>query len=64
MDTDTNVKAELDPLGDCPQTEVLESWTSRESIYDQMELQSGNEEGYEGDMEGDGGLMPPPSTIP
>ncbi|VVD00816.1 transcription initiation factor TFIID subunit 1 isoform X1 [Leptidea sinapis] len=23
-----------------------------------------NDEGYEGDMEGDGGLMPPPSTIP
>lgn len=23
-----------------------------------------NDEGYEGDMEGDGGLMPPPTTVP
>ncbi|XP_045448768.1 transcription initiation factor TFIID subunit 1 [Melitaea cinxia] len=26
--------------------------------------QRNNDEGYEGDMEGDGGLMPPPSTVP
>ncbi|XP_072931963.1 transcription initiation factor TFIID subunit 1 [Epargyreus clarus] len=27
-------------------------------------VQGNNDEGYEGDMEGDGGLMPPPSSVP
>lgn len=34
------------------------------STYEQSDQQSNNDEGYEGDMEGDGGLMPPPSTVP
>lgn len=66
MDTDTPSKTEdSDALGDFSQTdEAIETWASRESVFEQMEPQSGNEDGYEGDMEGDGGLMPPPSTIP
>ncbi|XP_052759562.1 transcription initiation factor TFIID subunit 1 isoform X2 [Galleria mellonella] len=38
-----------------------EDWTG-ESFVESS--QPTNDEGYEGDMEGDGGLMPPPSTIP
>ncbi|CAG4983002.1 unnamed protein product [Colias eurytheme] len=34
----------------------------KESENDQYEQR--NDDGYEGDMEGDGGLMPPPNTVP
>ncbi|CAK1547222.1 unnamed protein product [Leptosia nina] len=36
-----------------------EVWKDGEEQYEVR-----NDEGYEGDMEGDGGLMPPPSTVP
>ncbi|XP_059046992.1 transcription initiation factor TFIID subunit 1 isoform X1 [Achroia grisella] len=55
---------EVDPLSDCPQKEeevVNEEWT-QESFVEST--QPNNDDGYEGDMEGDGGLMPPPSTVP
>lgn len=50
-----------DPLGDCPQTEeVITDW-SGDNDYEQT---GQNDDGYEGDMEGDGELMPPPALIP
>lgn len=58
--TDTQAKKE-DPIGDCPQTEeVITNWSS-DNVYEQTVQ---NDDGYEGDMEGDGELMPPPATIP
>ncbi|KAL0893102.1 hypothetical protein ABMA27_014741 [Loxostege sticticalis] len=41
-------------------------WMNRDtdSTYDEGERQPMTDEGYDGDMEGDGGLMPPPSVIP
>ncbi|KPJ18499.1 Transcription initiation factor TFIID subunit 1 [Papilio machaon] len=52
-------------ISDCPQNEGNdrnEDWS--QSDYVKKEDQRNNDEGYEGDMEGDGGLMPPPSTVP
>ncbi|XP_053607515.1 transcription initiation factor TFIID subunit 1 isoform X2 [Plodia interpunctella] len=57
--------AELESKSDCPQkedTEVKGEWNSENPMFDNAP--PGNDDGYEGDMEGDGGLMPPPSTIP
>ncbi|CAH0750822.1 unnamed protein product [Diatraea saccharalis] len=47
-------------------TDPNEHWISKDNddMYEQLEQQPTNDEGYEGDMEGDGGLMPPPSVIP
>ncbi|KAG7302944.1 hypothetical protein JYU34_012938 [Plutella xylostella] len=55
--TDTET-AEVEINSDCPQTEeeIVQS--------DYYGGKPGQDEGYEGDMEGDGELMPPPSTIP
>lgn len=60
-------------VSDCPQSDikeenvkeevVIENWKDDEN-YCEQEVQSTNDEGYEGDMEGDGELMPPPSTVP
>lgn len=45
--------------------EELKEDTWRDTdIAGEQEVQSTNDDGYEGDMEGDGGLMPPPSTVP
>ncbi|XP_061713687.1 transcription initiation factor TFIID subunit 1 [Cydia pomonella] len=52
----------VDVKSDCPQSEANENWKDKE-IFQQEEQRAGDD-GYEGDMEGDGGLMPPPSTIP
>ena len=46
----------MDIKSGCPQNE--ENWK------DSGEEVQKNDEGYEGDMEGDGELMPPPSTVP
>lgn len=57
-------------MSDCPQTEtkqeVNEEWTNKKQTetLGESENQQTNDEGYDGDMEGDGGLMPPPSVIP
>lgn len=59
-------KTEVDSISDCPQSEEkLESneWTQSNGEYTQEEERR-NDEGYEGDMEGDGDLMPPPSSAP
>ncbi|KAJ0177252.1 hypothetical protein K1T71_007261 [Dendrolimus kikuchii] len=55
----------VDPLSDCPQSEEKEkdNWKKKE-FYEQTDGTGNNDDGYEGDMEGDGGLMPPPSTVP
>ncbi|XP_075973606.1 TATA-box binding protein associated factor 1 isoform X2 [Anticarsia gemmatalis] len=55
-------KSQVDDT-DCPQSEEKkdENW-KEEGAFEQSERT--NDEGYEGDMEGDGELMPPPSTIP
>ncbi|XP_039753965.1 transcription initiation factor TFIID subunit 1 isoform X2 [Pararge aegeria] len=52
---------DLDFKSDFPQTDVKENW---KDDYENESEQRNNDEGYEGDMEGDGGLMPPPSTVP
>ncbi|XP_047024266.1 transcription initiation factor TFIID subunit 1 isoform X1 [Helicoverpa zea] len=59
----TDVKSEIDDT-DCPQSEKegRNDW-KEDDIYRQGG-QGTNDEGYEGDMEGDGELMPPPQTIP
>ncbi|XP_030020533.1 transcription initiation factor TFIID subunit 1 isoform X3 [Manduca sexta] len=41
----------------------IDSWKDGDDLYKE-EVQTTNDDGYEGDMEGDGGLMPPPSTVP
>ncbi|XP_050560992.1 transcription initiation factor TFIID subunit 1 isoform X2 [Spodoptera frugiperda] len=46
-----------------PQSEAKEDGNWKEDDIFQSG-QATNEDGYEGDMEGDGELMPPPSTIP
>ncbi|XP_013169257.1 PREDICTED: transcription initiation factor TFIID subunit 1 isoform X1 [Papilio xuthus] len=54
-----------DTISDFPQNEGNdrhEDWSR--SDYMKKDDQRNNDEGYEGDMEGDGGLMPPPSTVP
>uniref|UniRef100_A0A2A4K6H0 TAFII-230 TBP-binding domain-containing protein n=1 Tax=Heliothis virescens TaxID=7102 RepID=A0A2A4K6H0_HELVI len=58
-----DVKSEVDDT-DCPQSEKegRSDW-KEDDIYRQGG-QGTNDEGYEGDMEGDGELMPPPTTIP
>lgn len=57
-------KSEVDDLN-CPQSEKEErnKWKEDDNIY-RSGGQGTNDEGYEGDMEGDGELMPPPTTIP
>lgn len=50
------VKEILDTKSGCPQND--ETWKDNSE-----EIQK-SDEGYEGDMEGDGELMPPPSTVP
>lgn len=55
---DEHIKQE-DPLGDCPQTEEVVSW-SGDTEFETVQT----DDGYEGDMEGDGELMPPPATVP
>ncbi|XP_073945377.1 TATA-box binding protein associated factor 1 isoform X2 [Choristoneura fumiferana] len=55
--------SEVDIKSDCPQSELRDdNWKSGD--YFQQDEQRANDDGYEGDMEGDGGLMPPPSTVP
>ncbi|CAH2037396.1 unnamed protein product, partial [Iphiclides podalirius] len=52
----------------CPQNEVKndkdDDWLKSDNAEDNEAEQRNNDEGYEGDMEGDGGLMPPPSSVP
>lgn len=59
------VKVEVDETN-CPQTEgnVKEGNWKEENEIEFEQSEKTNDEGYEGDMEGDGELMPPPSTIP
>ncbi|XP_068631569.1 transcription initiation factor TFIID subunit 1 [Battus philenor] len=65
---ETQKSPSRDGANNCPQsdvkTETSEDW--KESHYRQEnERETKNtDDGYEGDMEGDGGLMPPPSTVP
>ncbi|XP_063824981.1 transcription initiation factor TFIID subunit 1 [Ostrinia nubilalis] len=60
-----DVKPVSDSLSDCPQPEPTESVKiDEDSAYDESDRQPTTDDGYEGDMEGDGGLMPPPSVIP
>ncbi|KAL4704937.1 hypothetical protein ACJJTC_013394 [Scirpophaga incertulas] len=69
-EVDAQIECETDPLKDCSQSESNENdaanWVIKEEIdiEDQSDYQIANDDGYEGDMEGDGGLMPPPSVIP
>lgn len=75
-DTDSTVNMEsvestAENNSDCPQNEdimKIQSDTGSEvmdAYFDnQQEVPKGNDEGYEGDMEGDDGLMPPPAIIP
>lgn len=78
MDKDTkdttdmkeNNSGGVDSKSNCPQTEVKEEEENEWNVNryndrnNEIHNQSQNDEGYEGDMEGDGGLMPPPSSIP
>lgn len=63
LDLENEITIENEPVdqvgsnSDCPQNEEIidndrDNYTER------------GDEGYEGDMEGDGDLMPPPTTIP
>lgn len=58
----------LNEDGNCPQNEEqdvkIENWQKPEQAEENDVEQTNNDDGYEGDMEGDGGLMPPPSTVP
>lgn len=60
------MEAGVDRLSDCPQSEEKENdnWKDSKEFYEQSDTTANNDDGYEGDMEGDGGLMPPPSTVP
>lgn len=57
------IKSETNSLSDCPQSESNQD-DGNEDNDGKLEQQPTNDEGYDGDMEGDGGLMPPPSSIP
>ncbi|XP_041978087.1 transcription initiation factor TFIID subunit 1 isoform X2 [Aricia agestis] len=48
--------------GDLTKANEESDW--KDTDYDSQTEQRNNDEGYEGDMEGDGGLMPPPSSVP
>ncbi|CAH2235275.1 jg20649 [Pararge aegeria aegeria] len=61
MSVQEDFAVDLDFKSDFPQTDVKENW---KDDYENESEQRNNDEGYEGDMEGDGGLMPPPSTVP
>ncbi|XP_013199879.1 transcription initiation factor TFIID subunit 1 isoform X2 [Amyelois transitella] len=55
---------DIDDVAEEPKKEDVvtkEGWSS-DNMYESA--QPSNDDGYEGDMEGDGGLMPPPSIIP
>ncbi|CAH2235274.1 jg20649 [Pararge aegeria aegeria] len=52
---------DIDDVAEEEKTDVKENW---KDDYENESEQRNNDEGYEGDMEGDGGLMPPPSTVP
>ncbi|XP_013142953.1 PREDICTED: transcription initiation factor TFIID subunit 1 [Papilio polytes] len=51
-------------ISNCPQNEGNRNEDWSQSDYRKKDDQRNNDDGYEGDMEGDGGLMPPPSTVP
>lgn len=65
----SQVMEPVETKSDCPQTEDeqgnVNSWkVDGDRYFVKEEREPQNDEGYEGDMEGDGGLMPPPSAIP
>lgn len=66
----SSVIEQVEIKSDCPQTEESQSNESNwkegggDGYYVREGREPQNDEGYEGDMEGDGGLMPPPSTVP
>ncbi|CAG5050459.1 unnamed protein product [Parnassius apollo] len=74
MDETNEEPQSKDSISDCPQDEPNnpnnednEDWKETDDIIKEEDIeaeQRNNDEGYEGDMEGDGGLMPPPSTVP
>lgn len=61
MDTET-VTTEVQTTSDCPQNEINDDNNERKQDFEKSERIK--EEGYDGDMEGDEDLMPPPSIIP
>lgn len=63
------VSTEQVEISNFPQSEQKQeseqSWSENNKYYEQIGTeQSTGDEGYEGDMEGDGGLMPPPTNVP
>ncbi|XP_049868741.1 transcription initiation factor TFIID subunit 1 isoform X3 [Pectinophora gossypiella] len=62
-------QTEVDTVSDCPQNEVevkdeAAEWNQSKKYSEQEDTEGRTDDGYEGDMEGDGDLMPPPSTVP
>lgn len=61
MDTET-VTTEVQTTSDCPQSESKDEVNKQKQDFEKSERIK--DEGYDGDMEGDEDLMPPPSIIP
>ncbi|XP_026317517.1 transcription initiation factor TFIID subunit 1 isoform X2 [Hyposmocoma kahamanoa] len=61
MDTET-VTTEVQTTSDCPQSEIKDEVNEEKQDFEKSEQIK--DEGYDGDMEGDEDLMPPPSIIP
>lgn len=62
MDTES-VTMEVETSSDCPQSEIKDDDVNeRKQDFDKSERIK--DDGYDGDMEGDEDLMPPPSIIP
>lgn len=60
MDTETVM--EVQTTSDCPQSEIKDEHNEGRQDYEKSERNK--DDGYDGDMEGDEDLMPPPSIIP
>lgn len=60
MDTAT-VTSEVQTTSDCPQSEIKDEVNKKQKFE---KSEHNRDEGYDGDMEGDEDLMPPPSIIP
>lgn len=66
MDTDmvdtVKTVTEVQTSSDCPQSEIKDDVNEQKQDYEKSERNK--DDGYDGDMEGDEDLMPPPSIIP
>lgn len=61
MDTET-VPMEVQTTSNCSQSEIKDDVNEEKHDFEKSEQI--RDEGYDGDMEGDEDLMPPPSIIP